>query len=127
MIIPPYPQSGFPVDASWGRYVVDCLRALRIRSGRGIRTQEGSDGTLVESLAQTSMNAGAVMGFSGKAYIAGNETTGLNSDSSKPFVRCFLDTATAEEHAGPMPKPWPPNESWREKAYTSGHIVIDRA
>lgn len=53
MNIPSYPQSGFPVGADWGRAVVDCLRALRIRSGRGIRASDGPDGTLIEATAQT--------------------------------------------------------------------------
>jgi hypothetical protein len=61
MIIPQYPQSGFPVGAAWGRAVVDCLRALRVRNGRGIRVSEGQDGTLVEAIEQS----GSITGSSG--------------------------------------------------------------
>lgn len=91
-----------------------------VRGENGIRASVRG-GRLVIS------GGGGSMPFSGKAYIAGYETTGLNSDPAKAWVRCFLDRATAEEHAGPPPNPWPPNESWREKLYTPGHIVIDRA
>ena len=65
--------------------------------------------------------------FSGTAYVAGNKTTGLNSDDTKPYVRCFLEVGTAEEHAGPMPIPFPDNEEWYEKEYTIGDIHIPRA
>jgi hypothetical protein len=70
---------------------------------------------------------GSGVTFSGTAYIAGNKTTGLDSDSAKPWVRCFLDTATAEENAGPPPNPFPMNEEWYEKAQTAGDIHIPRA
>jgi hypothetical protein len=97
-------------------------------SDRLVRNVTGAGATRVSYRnGKIVVAGGGSMPFSGKAYIAGNETTGLNSDSSKAWVRCFLDTATAVEHGGPPPNPWPPNESWREKAYTPGHIVIDRA
>lgn len=62
--------------------------------------------------------------FTGTAYIAGNKTTGLGT---KAWVRCFLDTATAEDHDGPAPNPFPSNEEWYEVANTSGDIHIPRA
>lgn len=64
------------------------------------------------------------MPFSGTAYIAGNKTTGLGT---KDWVRCFLDTATAEDNDGPPPDPFPPNEEWYEVSKTSGDIHITRA
>lgn len=69
-------------------------------------------------------DGGGASVFSGTAYIAGHKTTGLGS---KAWVRCFLDTATAEDHDGPAPDPFPPNEEWYEVAQTSGDIHICRA
>jgi hypothetical protein len=67
---------------------------------------------------------GAGMPFSGTAYIAGNQTTGLGT---KKWVRCHLDTATAENNDGPPPNPFPPNEEWYEVSQTPGDIHITRA
>jgi len=90
-------------------------------SQRFVVTRLGNGGYHVD------MPAADGLPFSGTAYIAGNKTTGLNSDSSKPWVRCFLDTGTAEENAGPPSNPFPFNEEWYEKAQTSGDIHIPRA
>lgn len=68
--------------------------------------------------------AGGSMPFSGVAYIAGHKTTGLGT---KDWVRCHLDTATAEDHDGPAPDPFPPNEEWYEVSQTPGDIHISRA
>ncbi len=65
--------------------------------------------------------------FTGTAYVSGRKITGLNSNSDYPWVRVFLDTATAEEHAGPAPSPFPANEEWYEKANHAGDIHADRA
>lgn len=105
-------------------------RALRILFGaRGtgdciVRLNENG---LVVHVPPRRRAAESEVAFSGTAYIAGNKTTGLNSDSAKPWVRCFLDTATAEENAGPPPNPFPMNEEWYEKAQTAGDIHIPRA
>jgi hypothetical protein len=60
MIIPPYPQAGFPVDALWGRQVVDALRASRIVCGKGLRkTADGSGGQVLEATDQSTTSPGA--------------------------------------------------------------------
>lgn len=91
---------------------IDDAKAMAVQAGNMPRQAAGGEDALP---------------FSGTAYIAGNKTTGLNNDSSKPWVRCFLDTGTAEENAGPPPNPFPFNEEWYEKAQTSGDIHIPRA
>jgi hypothetical protein len=67
---------------------------------------------------------GSGMPFSGTAYVAGYKTTGLGT---KAWVRCFLDKGTAEDHDGPAPNPFPPNEEWYEVSATSGDIHESRA
>jgi hypothetical protein len=62
--------------------------------------------------------------FTGTAYVAGRKTTGLGT---KAWVRVFLDSATAEDHDGPPPDPFPPNEEWYEVAQTFGNIHVPRA
>lgn len=62
--------------------------------------------------------------FTGVAYIAGHKTTGLGT---KAWVRCFLDSGTAEDNDGPPPDPFPFNEEWYEVANLSGDIHITRA
>lgn len=68
--------------------------------------------------------AGGGMPFTGTAYVAGNKTTGLGT---KKYVRCFLSMGKAEDHDGPPPNPFPPNEEWYEVSKTSGDIHIVRA
>jgi len=73
--------------------------------------------------------ASASVAFSGKAYISGQPFTGLNSDTSKPYVKCTLNGGggglpSAEESAGPMPSSFGPSEEWYEKAEISGSIHI---
>ena len=83
--------------------------------------------TFGDDVDESKAAKGGSIVFSGTAYVAGRKITGLSSDSGKPWVRCFLDTATAEEHAGPPPDPFPSNEEWYEKAQTAGNIHIPRA
>jgi len=95
------------------------LQGMRMESGECLQKRAGR--LVIPSSVVTSIS------FSGTAYIAGNKTTGLKSDNTKPWVRCFLDSATAEEHAGPAPDPFPANEEWYEKSQTAGDIHIPRA
>ena len=62
--------------------------------------------------------------FTGTAYIAGQRTTGLGT---KAWVRVFLSTATAEDHDGPPPDPFPPDEEWYETRNIYGDLHIPRA
>ncbi len=78
----------------------------------------GNSGTFVDLAASASME------FSGTAYIAGRKTTGLGT---KKWVRCNLAMATAVDHDGPPPDPFPMNEEWYEVSKTSGDIHIPRA
>ena len=64
--------------------------------------------------------------FSGTAYVAGVRTTGLDSDSSKPWVKCDISTGIATEETGPPSNPFPNNEEWYEKAQTAGDIHVPR-
>jgi hypothetical protein len=73
---------------------------------------------------QINSGGGSSSSFTGTAYIAGRKTTGLGT---KAWVRVFLDTATAEDHDGPPPDPFPPNEEWYEVAQTFGNIHVPRA
>ena len=64
--------------------------------------------------------------FSGTAYVVGKKFTGLNSDSSLPWVRINVANVTAVEDAGPAPDPFGANETWREKSKQAGDIIVDR-
>ena len=66
--------------------------------------------------------------FSGNVYISGIKITGLNSDSTKPWVKVDLtaNPPTATEDAGPAPAPFPPGIEYYEKKYTAGDIHITR-
>lgn len=64
MNIPPYPQEGQPVSYLWGRAIVDCLRALRVRAGAGLRAQESSSGTILSAAPQAPSVGAAGMDFS---------------------------------------------------------------
>jgi len=105
--------------------ILKCLRALWPLQSATIMHTVTASGTHYDIKRVQSGTAAIV--FSGTAYVAGRKITGLSSDSAKPWVRCFLDTATAEEHAGPPPDPFPSNEEWYEKAQTAGNIHIPRA
>jgi hypothetical protein len=105
--------------------LIDCIIALWPVSSSTLLTNVTSRGTSYE-VKRPGAAGGGSMPFSGTAYIAGYATTGLNSYTDKPWVRCFIDTATAEEHAGPPPNPFPANEEWYEKSKTSGDIHIVR-
>lgn len=119
--LPRRPQGGDDIRTAFNS-LMDFIRRERILSvvGGTIKQMDGG-----KTITVTPSRGGVT--FSGTAYIAGNKTTNLNSDSEKPYVRCFLDTATAEEHAGPPPNPFPPNEEWYEKANTGGDIHITRS
>lgn len=104
--------------------IIDCLEALWPKPSASLLVSVHANGT---SLEVKRPGAGGGGSFTGTAYIAGNKTTELNSDSAKPYVRCFLDTGTAEENAGPPPNPFPFNEEWYVKANTYGDIHIPRA
>ena len=65
--------------------------------------------------------------FSGTAYVAGEKTEDLNSDSTKPWVKCDLGAGTASEQTGPPSNPLPANQEWYEKANTCGDIHESRA
>ena len=77
-------------------------RLLSIVGGRLSSTDAGKTLTIPAR--------GGSMPFSGVAYIAGNKTTGLGT---KDWVRCFLDTATAEDNDGPPPNPFPPRLAFK--------------
>ena len=91
-----------------------------IRGKNGIIVSKDLNGGLVIEAA-TNANE-----FSGTAYIAGVKTTGLNTYSEKPWVKCDITTCVASEEDGPPSNPFPPNEEWFEKDYTSGDIHVDR-
>lgn len=89
-------------------------RLVSVVGGRITQTDGGKTLTIPKA---------SFVSFSGTAYIAGHKTTGLGT---KAWVRCKLDLATAEDHDGPAPDPFPPNEEWYEVAKTSGDIHISR-
>jgi hypothetical protein len=103
--------------------LIDCVTALWPVRSATILTNVTSRGASYE-VKRPSSGSGGSMPFSGTAYIAGNWTTGLGT---KDWVRCFLDTATAVDHDGPPPNPFPPNEEWYEVSKTPGDIHITRA
>ena len=110
------------IDADWLNTVARWLNTINVNGGPRFATPFD-----LRLYLASGEGGSAEIVFSGTAYIAGRKITGLSSDSSKPWVRCFLDTATAEEHAGPPPDPFPSNEEWYEKAQTAGNIHIPRA
>jgi hypothetical protein len=101
--------------------IIKCLRALWPMKSSSLLITVTSQGTSQEVKQTPAVTTGA---FSGTAYIAGNKTTGLGT---KAWVRCFLDTGTAEDNDGPPPNPFPINEEWYEVAQTFGNINIPRA
>lgn len=109
--------------AEWCNLLLDCVAERTILASPDIQPLNTGRGI---SLVLRRRDA-ARAGFSGTAYIAGNKTTGLASDSAKPWVRCFLGSGSAEENAGPPPNPLPYGEEWYEKANTYGDIHITRA
>ncbi len=63
--------------------------------------------------------------FTGRAYAPdGKETTGLTSDTNKPYVKFNFATSEFTEENGPPPYPWGQNEVWRRKAGVAGDIYI---
>jgi len=69
---------------------------------------------------------GDTVGFTGVAYVAGRRQTGLDSDSTKPWVKCDVSTGIASEQTGPPSSPFDPNEEWFEKDNTYGNIHVPR-
>jgi hypothetical protein len=103
--------------------LIDCIVALWPVKSATLLTNVTVRGTSYE-VKRPGSGGGGSMAFSGTAYIAGNKTTGLGT---KAWVRCKLDLATAVDHDGPAPNPFPPNEEWYEVAQTPGDIHITRA
>ena len=89
------------------------LDNIHFWGGRVVVTEKRIDFYAGESTGTTA--------FSGTAYVAGNTVTGLNSDPTKPWVRCNAN-GTATEDYGPAPNPFPANEEWYPKATTPGDI-----
>jgi hypothetical protein len=111
-------QTGF-TTAFFEAIIKEVTRACSITFSQNFTVRgQGGGGMFVDVTT-----SGASV-FSGTAYIAGNKTTGLGT---KKWVRCFLDTATAEDNDGDPPNPFPPNEEWYEVSKTSGDIHITRA
>ena len=106
--------------------LIECVTALWPEKSATLLVNVKSGGTSYE-VKRPGRGGGGGGSFSGTAYVAGNKTTGLDSDTAKLWVRCFLDTGTCEENAGPPPNPQPYNEEWYEKANTYGDIHITRA
>lgn len=91
-----------------------------ITFGRGIIGRVSASGIHIEAEAGTSL-------FSGTAYTPnGEKITGLNSDSSKPFVKYSASTNSFAEDEGPMPEPWGGGDVWFVKASTAGDIIVTR-
>ena len=68
----------------------------------------------------------ASVSFSGTAYAPdGTCTTGLNSDSSLPWVEYDPATNAFTEVSGPAPVPWN-GKVYHEKANTYGNITVTR-
>ena len=107
------------IKADWLNTCANWLNGMKIIGGEVLHTP---DGIIINPFMSGGGNGS--MEFSGTALIAGNRTTGLGT---KAYVRCFLDKATAEDHDGPPPNPFPPNEEWYEVSKTSGDIHIIRA
>ena len=110
--------SGFRSEVING--LIDCVQALWPKRSATLLINPGANGCSFE-VKRTGSGGG---GFSGRAYVAGNKTTGLGT---KKWVRCFLDSGTAEDNDGPAPNPFPYNEEWYEVASTFGDIHIPRA
>ena len=115
MKLPTYPKRGDDI-VRWAQEMWRYVRAITLR-GHGVSRMPGG----------TIFTEGPRLGFSGVAYVKGVKTTGLNSDSTKPYVKCSLDTGAAVEDAGPPADPFPEDEEWFEKASTYGDIHVVRA
>ena len=102
--------------------LIDCVTMLWPKRSATLLINPSASGCGFE--VKRPGSGGGAAPFSGTAYVAGNKTTGLGT---KDWVRCFLDTGTAEDNDGPAPNPFPYREEWYEVAYTHGDIHIPRA
>ncbi len=64
--------------------------------------------------------------FSGVVYLSGLRFTGLDSDSTKPWVKVDVANSAVTEQDGPPSNPFPPGEEWYEKGKTVGDIHVTR-
>jgi hypothetical protein len=64
MNIPGYPESGKPVEALWGRQVVDCLRALRVSVRWPLRLTPDTSCTMLEYVGPAVQQAEAGLDLS---------------------------------------------------------------
>lgn len=103
----------FGIIANWMNTVGKQINGIEMLDGGSVQVRH--DGIWFRM-------GGAGGQFSGTAYVVGVPTTGLNSDGTKPYVKCNLATGVATEDAGPMPNPFDHDEEWFEKANTYGDI-----
>ena len=120
MQLPSYPAAGEPIPARWGKEVVDFLRSLRPSGCSRLRVKWLSAGTTFSvGAAAGGGNSGT---FSGVGHAPdGNRTTGLNSDSTKEYVR-WSDSAWSFSEAETEPIPWPQGDRYWEKSSVSGDV-----
>jgi hypothetical protein len=59
MKLPDYPVPGKPVEASWGRQIVDYLRSITPRSSADILVKTTANGTTFEPFARSGSGAAA--------------------------------------------------------------------
>ena len=97
--------------------------------GKRINNIHGSNGVHVfhdwSGIKISGGGGGGGRGFSGTAYDrAGNKTTGLSSDTAKPWVKYDLSTGAFTEQVGPPSTPWGNNEVWRNKSDIHGSLYL---
>jgi len=118
MRLPPYPVAGQPLRQSWGRAIIDWMRANTLCPGVGYRVNRSANGT-------TLAVAGAVAGaaerpFGGKMRVHGHTCTGLMSDPELPYIMVDHFGGTATQVAGPVPADHEPNVCYYAKADLTG-------
>ena len=103
--------------------LIDCVRALCPKKSATLLIDVHPDGARYEVKRPGASGQG--MPFSGRAFIYGHRTTGLNSDATKLWVAVNLEQGTCSEVNDP-PNPFPPNMEYYEKSFTTGDIHITR-
>jgi len=98
-------------DQKSAQRIVRAVKTVERMGGGGIVRRGKHDATYATSGT-----------FTGVAYVMGNKVTGLNSDLTKPWVKCVRSTRTAVEVETAPASPFPDDEEYYEKANTFGDI-----
>jgi hypothetical protein len=95
--------------------VMRFINTLQVIGGTLVMNPDGRDCKLV--IGQDAMAGADII-----VYLGGVKF-GPFADKDKPYIRVRVDQNTVEEHAGPIPNPFPPGEEWYDKRRQSGSDI----